>query len=267
MQQVGGRKLKTLRYKGGVEDDNLPPLSDVAPVAPEVPFPEVAAVYDLENARQITAPAPEVLSPEAADADADAELFNPETGEKIYKEDNNSTYGQKGGLKEDPLIRGYFSVSKGLSNLENYNVINNGYSVEYMKLDEKDKIKHLKNMSDIISRFISLFNKKPNLVKAYMNAAPASSGGKKSKKQRGGADEMNFSKMYNTQGLIINNNDPIQNALSYNNTADQIPQPFSSGSSGAAAYTSGIDPTFLQDVLPVLAMTGGYKKKSKRTNI
>ena len=80
--------------------------------------------------------------------------------------------------------------------------------------------------------------------------------------QSGGADDFTFSKIYNTQGLIVDDNDPIKNASSYINTADQIPQPFSSVSSGAT-YSSGLEPAFLQDVLPVLNMAGGMKQKLK----
>ena len=194
------------------------------------------------------------------------EIFDPNTGEPIeYSEDSLGGEKQnkmKGGFGEDRLINGYINVSKGLTALKNsqdFNLVNNGISVGYKSLNEEDKKRHLKNFAGIIYLFIKLFNKKPDYVKSRM----PSSGGKKSKKQRGGADEMNFSKMYNTQGLIIDNNDPIENAMAYNNTADQIPQPFSSGSSGAASYTSGIDAQSLQDVLPVLGMTGGDKKKSK----
>jgi hypothetical protein len=146
--------------------------------------------------------------------------------------------------------------------------------------DDATKLKILQEVATKIIAFVNLLATKKDAVMQYSNTIPTETVGIMGFRkqvpslkaieeiydqlpQSGGADEMIFSKMYNTQGLIEDNNDPIQNALSYNNTSEQIPQPFSSGSSGAAAYTSGIDPRFLQDVLPVLGMTGGDKKKSK----
>lgn len=146
--------------------------------------------------------------------------------------------------------------------------------------DDATKLKTLQEVATKIIAFVNLLATKKDAIMQYSSTIPTETIGIMGFRkqvpslkaieemydqlpQSGGADEMIFSKMYNTQGLVVDNNDPIKNALSYNNTADQIPQPFSSGSSGAASYTSGIDPRFLQDVLPVLGMTGGDKKKSK----
>lgn len=191
---------------------------------------------------------------------------SPITGEKIalvggYK------IKQKGGLplignSDDKIIQFYKETSEVL------NQINTGGNPtiqgrNYNDLTPQEKTKYLQTFAETIKTFIKLFNKKPDYVKTKMTE---SAGGKKSKKQHGGADEMNYAKMYNTQGLIVDNNNPIDNALSYNNTADQIPQPFSSGSSGAGSYVSGIDATSLNPVLPILGTMAGGKKKSKRNH-
>ena len=266
MQQVGGRKLKTRRYKGGVEDENQPLNNlDTLEVVPEAPIAQ-----DLMPAAPIVQ---EVPQPE---------------GNVIVPLAVGGNKEMKGGdlsENEKTTIEGYV---KGSFVLQNKNKWDLGNNVMYASATKEVKQQALQNVAKHFTNFIGLLNvaddtkmteiktaiQEVSLPKtgifsrfgmAELPVNVPSSGGKKSKKQRGGADEMIFSKMYNTQGLIEDTNDPIQNALAYNNTADQIPQPFSSGSSGAASYTSGIDPTFLQDVLPVLGMVGG-KKKSKRNH-
>jgi hypothetical protein len=277
MQQVGGRKLKTRRYKGGVEDDNQP-LNDLENnVMPEVPAPIAQDL--MPEAPTVSQVATNLALPnqeEFKENQSNGEVYqleyvatDPITGIKTILS-GGYKIKQKGGLlgfgpSAEQTIEAYkktIEIITQINNGENPSVMSNGIFRPYNDLDAKEKTQQLQQFTKTILAFMQVLNKNPDLVKSKM---VPSSGGKKSKKQRGGADEMIFSKMYNTQGLIEDTNDPIQNALAYNNTADQIPQPFSSGSSGAASYTSGIDPTFLQDVLPVLGMVGG-KKKSKRNH-
>lgn len=159
--------------------------------------------------------------------------------------------------------------------------------------DDDTKLKTLQETTNKITAFVTLLATKKDAVIEYsktipmeqigtlgfrkqvpslaaieqmyqaLEAAP-SVGGRK--KQRGGFSDFTFSKIYNTQGLITDDNDPIEKGMNYINTADQIPQPFSSVSSGAT-YSSGLEPSFLQDVLPVLNMAGGMKQKLKSKQV
>lgn len=218
----------------------------------------------------------EILPPSVSED----EPFDPFTGEPLPTVDLTScpmplpSTTFEGGLKnrkmkggvlfqtdasKDKLIDVYLAITKGLENINDFEVFNKGTRITYGKLSEADKIRYLKNFTVIIHRFIALFNSCSDYVKQRVSSKGLAGG---RRNQKGGADDFTFSKIYNTQGLIIDNNDPIVKASSYINTADQIPQPFSSASSGAT-YSSGLEPAFLQDVLPVLNMAGGVKQKLK----
>ena len=208
------------------------------------------------------------------------QLFDPSTGEILPEIDFDScpmplpstTVGgvknrkTKGGAigfqtdaKKNRLIDAYLLIKKGLNNLDEFKVVRDGVRVNYNTLSDAAKMEHLKNIAGVMNLFVRLLNSCTEYVKQYVQSKGGLAGG--NNEQQGGSD-FNLSKIYSTQGLIIDNNDPIVKASSYINTADQIPQPFSSASSGAS-YSSGIEPQFLQDVLPVLNMAGGVKQKLK----
>lgn len=189
----------------------------------------------------------------------------PRVGSAAAGGDKKKYRKMKGGWGDKEkiqLIDLYLTYSEALKKgLKDFSIIYKGTQQPYERLDNEGKLFALKEITKTISGFIKLLNKCSEPVKAHLQEKlQPSAGGRK--KQRGGADDFIFSKLYNTQGLIMDNNDPIKNAVAYTNTADQIPQPFSSISSGAT-YSSGIEASFLQDVLPVLNMAGGMKQKLK----